>query len=101
MRNPLLKSSKFKSEKINGPGCKASATIVDGMRKKVRTYSANDREIAMLDSLAKYHGFSKSGMITNLVKKEFWRVFPTGTGQVQKDADAWVKEEAREEDAPE
>lgn len=62
------------------------------MKKKVRTFSANDQEIAMLEALASYHGFSKSAMLTSLVKKEFWRVFPAGTEEVKADANAWVKE---------
>ncbi|MBI3993562.1 MAG: hypothetical protein HY342_09825 [Candidatus Lambdaproteobacteria bacterium] len=62
------------------------------MRKKVRTYSANDLEVQMLNTLAKYHGFSKSAMITSLIKKEFWRVFPSGTEAIQPDASAWVRE---------
>jgi hypothetical protein len=62
------------------------------MKKKVRTFSANDQEVAMLEALAGYHGFSKSGMLTSLVKKEFWRVFPSGTETIRADANAWVKE---------
>ncbi len=62
------------------------------MKKKVRTFSANDQEVAMLEALARYHGFSKSGMLTSLVKKEFWRVFPSGTETIKADANAWVKE---------
>ena len=61
-------------------------------KKKVRTFSANDQEIVMLEALAAYHGFSKSAMLTSLVKKEFWRVFPAGTAQVRTDANARVKE---------
>lgn len=60
------------------------------MKKKVRTYSANDLEVSMLDALAAYHGFSKSGMLTSLVKKEFWRVYPAGTDQIKTDANARV-----------
>ena len=62
------------------------------MKKKVRTFSANDQEVAMLEALASYHGFSKSAMLTSLVKKEFWRVFPSGTEAIKADANAWVKE---------
>jgi hypothetical protein len=61
-------------------------------KKKVRTFSATDQEVDMLASLARYHGFSKSATITNLIKKEFWRVFPSGTEQIRPDANAWVKE---------
>ncbi len=62
------------------------------MKKKVRTFSANDQEMAMLEALAGYHGFSKSAMLTSLVKKEFWRVFPAGTQAVKADANARVRE---------
>ena len=60
------------------------------MKKKVRTFSANDQEVSMLEALSTYHGFSKSGMLTSLVKKEFWRVFPAGTDQIKADANARV-----------
>ncbi len=66
------------------------------MKKKVRTFSATDLEIRMLDALAGYHGFSKSAAITNLVKKEFWRVFPSGTGSIRPDDRAWIKEQSDE-----
>ena len=50
----------------------------------------------MLELLARYHGFSKSGTITNLIKKEFWRVFPRGTEDIRPDPDARItSEEAR------
>lgn len=62
------------------------------MKKKVRTFSANDVEVQMLQALATYHGFSKSGTITNLIKKEFWRVFPSGTATIQPDEHAFVRE---------
>ena len=68
----------------------------DSMKKKVRTFSANDTEIQMLDTLAAYHGFSKSATITNLIKKEFWRVYPSGTEEVQPDKHAWIKEKGNE-----
>ena len=60
------------------------------MKKKVRTFSANDQEVSMLEALSTYHGFSKSGMLTSLVKKEFWRVFPAGTDQIKADVKARV-----------
>lgn len=62
------------------------------MKKKVRSYSATDQEMAMLGALAAYHGFSKSAMLTSLVKKEFWRVFPSGTVDIPSDVNAWVKD---------
>ena len=62
-------------------------------RKKVRTFSASDQELAMLDAVATYHGFSKSGTLTNLVKKEFWRVYPSGTTDIRPDSNARIKED--------
>ena len=75
---------------------KVYTMIDESMKKKVRTFSANDTEIDMLNTLAKYHGFSKSATITNLIKKEFWRVYPSGTAKVRPDEHAWVKEKTRE-----
>ncbi len=46
----------------------------------------------MLEALAAYHGFSKSAMLTSLVKKEFWRVFPKGTAIVKPLAGARIKD---------
>ncbi len=46
----------------------------------------------MLEAIAAYHGFSKSGTITNLVKKEFWRIFPRGTKGIRPDPGARVLE---------
>jgi hypothetical protein len=59
-------------------------------KAKVRTFSAVDRDIDMLDAIAAYHGFSKSAMIASLVRKEFWRVFPAGTPEVRPDDGAAV-----------
>jgi hypothetical protein len=59
-------------------------------RARVRTFSAVDRDIEMLEAIAAYHGFSKSSMITSLVRKEFWRVFPAGTATIQPDDGAAV-----------
>lgn len=59
-------------------------------RAKVRTYSAVDRDVAMLDAIAAYHGFSKSATIASLIRKEFWRVFPAGTAGIEPDAGAAV-----------
>ncbi len=44
----------------------------------------------MLEAVAQYHGFSKSSTITNLLKKEFWRIFPGGTDAVQPQAGARI-----------
>jgi hypothetical protein len=54
-------------------------------RARVRTFSATDRDYAMLETIAHYHGISKSAMITGLIRKEFWRVFPSGTELITPD----------------
>jgi hypothetical protein len=59
-------------------------------RARVRTFSAVDRDVEMLEAIAAYHGFSKSSMITSLVRKEFWRIFPAGTGEIRPDDGAAV-----------
>ena len=59
-------------------------------RKRVRSFTATSRDLLMLESIAKYHGFSKSGTITSLVRKEFWRLFPAGTGSIRPDRGARV-----------
>jgi hypothetical protein len=69
-------------------------------RKKVRTFSATDEEVHMLEALAAYHGFSKSAMLTSLVKMEFWRVFPAGTAIVKPHAHARVKPAGPKEEEP-
>lgn len=58
---------------------------------KVRTYSATDRDVAMLEAVARYHGLNKSATLVSLVRKEFWRVFPAGTTRVKPDRGARVK----------
>jgi hypothetical protein len=60
--------------------------------KKVRTYSATDRDVAMLEVVARYHGMNRSAMIASLVRKEFWRIFPAGTDEIQPDRGAKVEE---------
>jgi len=62
------------------------------MKRKVRTYSATDREIQMLEAIARYHGLNKSAMITGLIRKEFWRIFPAGTDQIRPQKGARVEE---------
>ncbi len=57
-------------------------------KAKVRTFSATDRDFSMLDAIAHYHGTSKSAMITGLIRKEFWRVFPNGTEEITPDEGA-------------
>ena len=59
-------------------------------KKLVRTFTVTPRELDMLEALARYHGFSKSATLTNLVKKEFWRVFPQGTEEVPPDPGARI-----------
>jgi hypothetical protein len=59
-------------------------------KKIVRTFTATQQELGMLELLARYHGFSKSATITSLLKKEFWRVFPGGTGDVRPDPGARI-----------
>jgi len=62
------------------------------IKRKVRTYSATDREVQMLDAIAGYHGWNKSRMITGLIRKEFWRIFPAGTDQIRPLKGARVEE---------
>ena len=64
--------------------------------KLVRTFTVTARELEMLDAIARYHGFSKSATITNLVKKEFWRVFPAGNASIRPDRGARVLEREHE-----
>ena len=53
------------------------------IKKKVRTYSATDVETKMLEALIHYHLTTKSGLLTGMIKKEFWRVFPRGTMEIK------------------
>ena len=62
-------------------------------KRKVRTFSATERDMDMLEAVAAYHGFSKSATIVNLIKKEFWRIFPAGTESVPPDIGARIEEE--------
>jgi hypothetical protein len=64
--------------------------------KIIRTFSASPRELEMLEAIARYHDSSKSAMITSLVKKEFWRVFPAGTASIRPDRGARVEEAPNE-----
>ena len=61
-------------------------------RKVLRSFTATSREVEMLEAIAAYHGFSKSATITNLVKKEFWRIFPRGTKGIRPDPGARIVE---------
>ena len=47
----------------------------------------------MLEAIARYHGFTRSATITNLIKKEFWRIFPAGTSSIRPDRGARVVKE--------
>jgi hypothetical protein len=59
-------------------------------RKTIRSFTATRQDLEMLEAIARYHGFSKSGTITSLVRKEFWRLFPGGTSAVKPDRGARV-----------
>ncbi len=61
--------------------------------RKIRTYTATNQELEMLEVIAGYHGFSKSATITSLIKKEFWRVFPAGNRSIRPDQGARVVKE--------
>jgi hypothetical protein len=41
--------------------------------------------------VARYHGFTKSGTLVGLVRREFWRLFPAGTEGIRPTAGARVK----------
>jgi hypothetical protein len=59
-------------------------------RKLIRSFTASEHDVDMLEAIAHYHGFSKSATITSLVRKEFWRVFPKGTESIRPDPGARV-----------
>jgi hypothetical protein len=63
---------------------------MQGAHKKIRSFTATEPDIEMLEALAHYHGFSKSATITSLIRKEFWRVFPAGNRTVRPDRGARV-----------
>jgi len=50
---------------------------------KVRSFSATDEDMAMLEAVAAYHGFTRSATLVGLVRREFWRLFPAGTGDIR------------------
>jgi len=54
-----------------------------GRAAKVRSYSCTDEDLAMLEAVAGYHGFSRSATLVGLVRREFWRLFPAGTGDIR------------------
>ena len=63
-----------------------------GMERSVRSRSASDRDVQMLQIVADYQGFSKSATITNLIRKEFWPVFPSGTANIKPDPHGRIRE---------
>ena len=40
-------------------------------RARVRSYSSTDEDMAMLEAVASYHGFTKSATLVGLVRREF------------------------------
>jgi len=60
------------------------------MSRTIRSFTATGQDVEMLEAVARYHGFSKSATITNLIKKEFWRVFPAGNRSIRPDRGARV-----------
>jgi hypothetical protein len=62
-------------------------------KAKVSTFSATQRDLAMLEAVAKYHGLNKSATIASLVRREFWRIFPAGTEKIKPDRGAKVEGE--------
>ncbi|HTT69915.1 MAG TPA: hypothetical protein VMG32_01725 [Anaeromyxobacteraceae bacterium] len=64
---------------------------VRGRTAKVRSFSATDEDVAMLAAVARYHGQTKSGALVGLVRREFWRLFPAGTGVIRPVHGARVK----------
>ncbi len=63
----------------------------NGRQAKVRSFSATDDDIAMLEAVAAYHGFTKSGTLVGLVRREFWRLYPAGTAEIRPAHGARVK----------
>jgi hypothetical protein len=63
----------------------------NGRAAKVRSFSATDEDVAMLEAVAAYHGFSKSATLVGLVRREFWRLFPAGTADIRTARGARVK----------
>ncbi len=54
-----------------------------GRAAKVRSFSCTDEDAAMLTAVSAYHGFTKSATLVGLVRREFWRLFPAGTGDIR------------------
>jgi hypothetical protein len=45
----------------------------------------------MLEALVLYHGLGKSALVTSLIRREFWRVFPAGTDEIRPAKGARIK----------
>ena len=54
-----------------------------GRTAKVRSWSCTDEDAAMLEAVAAYHGFTRSATLVGLIRREFWRLFPGGTGDIR------------------
>jgi hypothetical protein len=76
------------------PGTARATARTPVVRKTIRTFTATSRDLLMLHAIARYHGFSKSGTLTSLVRREFWRLFPAGTTAVRPDRGARVHRRA-------
>lgn len=76
------------------PGTARGANGTPAARKTIRTFTATSRDLLMLQAIACYHGFSKSGTLTSLVRREFWRLFPAGTAAVRPDRGARIHRRA-------
>jgi len=59
-------------------------------KRRVRTFTATRQDLEMLETVARYHGFSKSATIMSLVRREFWRLFPAGTRGIRPERGARV-----------
>jgi hypothetical protein len=59
-------------------------------KRRVRTFTATRDDLTMLETVARYHGFSKSATITSLVRREFWRLFPAGIRGIRPERGARV-----------
>ncbi|HYQ80102.1 MAG TPA: hypothetical protein VEP68_01305 [Anaeromyxobacteraceae bacterium] len=68
---------------MKGPMRQPTSLRPPAARARVRSYSATDDDVAMLEAVARYHGFTKSATLVGLVRREFWRLFPAGTGDIR------------------
>jgi len=69
---------------------RATAVESAGAKRRTRTFTATRQDLEMLETVARYHGFSKSGTITSLIRREFWRLFPAGTRGIRPERGARV-----------